>query len=42
MRTTQHVLDLDFVAGKQSRAVGVTGMLTSAWHQLETDMRSAV
>ncbi|WP_065372733.1 DUF1127 domain-containing protein [Ensifer adhaerens] len=37
MRTTQHVLDLDLVAGKQphaSRAVGVTGMLTSAWHQL--------
>ncbi|MEI2297887.1 DUF1127 domain-containing protein [Ensifer sp. MJa1] len=37
MRTTQHVLDLDLVAGKQShasRAVGVTGMLTGAWRQL--------
>ncbi|HEV7319864.1 MAG TPA: DUF1127 domain-containing protein [Ensifer sp.] len=37
MRTTQHVLDLDLVAGKQShaaRAVGVTGMLTSTWRQL--------
>lgn len=37
MRTTQHALDLDLVAGKQSyasRAVGVTGMLTSVWQQL--------
>lgn len=34
MRTTQHALDLDLVAGTQSyasRAVGVTGMLTSVW-----------
>ncbi|MBD9648990.1 DUF1127 domain-containing protein [Ensifer sp. PDNC004] len=37
MRTTQHALDLDLVAGKHSyasRAVGVTGMLTSVWQQL--------
>ncbi|WP_077962265.1 DUF1127 domain-containing protein [Ensifer adhaerens] len=37
MRTTQPALDLDLVAGKQSyasRAVGVTGTLTSVWQQL--------
>ncbi|ANK71505.1 DUF1127 domain-containing protein [Ensifer adhaerens] len=37
MRTTQHALDLDLVAGTQSyasRAVGVTGMLTSVWQLL--------
>ncbi|MBK5565365.1 DUF1127 domain-containing protein [Ensifer sp. 2YAB10] len=37
MRTTQHVLDLDLVAGKQSyapRTVGVVAMLTSVWRQL--------
>ena len=37
MRTTQHALDLDLVAGTQSyasRGVGVTGMLTSVWQLL--------
>jgi uncharacterized protein YjiS (DUF1127 family) len=34
MRTTDHVLDLDLVAGKQfsaSRAAGVVGVMTAAW-----------
>ncbi|WEX78127.1 DUF1127 domain-containing protein [Sinorhizobium numidicum] len=34
MRTTQHALDLDLVAGKQplvSRTAGVVGVLTAIW-----------
>ncbi|NRP17915.1 hypothetical protein LPJGGPFB_01143 [Ensifer adhaerens] len=39
MRTTDHVLDLDLVAGKQShasRAAGVVGVMTAAWRMFRS------